>query len=161
MLKTIALAVAAIVAATLIYAATKPDNFTLSRSATIAASPEKVFTLISDLKSFNTWNPFAKQDPKVKIDYEGAARGIGAVHTLAERRLYRGHMDHERVDDLLAQADDDIRQHGQDGRLAVRGRSGRTQGRRRARLTTPTPLTALPTLSAHRLQHSSQLSGIT
>jgi uncharacterized protein YndB with AHSA1/START domain len=80
MLKTIAFAVAVIVAATLIYAATKPDNFTLSRSATIAAPPEKVFTLISDLKSFNTWNPFAKQDPRVKIDYEGAARGVGASY---------------------------------------------------------------------------------
>ena len=80
MLKNIAIAVAVIVAAILSYAAAKPDNFTLSRSATIAAPPQKVFSLISDLKAFNTWNPFAKQDSQIKIDYEGAASGVGATY---------------------------------------------------------------------------------
>jgi hypothetical protein len=55
MLKTVLLIVAAAIAALLIYAATKPDSFRLSRSTTIAAPPDKVFALINDLRQFNTW----------------------------------------------------------------------------------------------------------
>jgi hypothetical protein len=39
-LKTVLLTVLAIVAAALIYAATKPDNFRIERSATIKPPPE-------------------------------------------------------------------------------------------------------------------------
>jgi uncharacterized protein YndB with AHSA1/START domain len=79
-LKTILLIVAAVVAALLIYAATQPDTFRLSRSATIAAPPDKVFALINDLRQFNVWNPFAKQDPNIQISYEGTTAGVGGAY---------------------------------------------------------------------------------
>ena len=80
MLKTILLIVAAAIAALLIYAATKPDSFRLSRSAAIAAPPDKVFALINDLRQFNTWNPFAKMDPKQVITYDAVTAGVGGAY---------------------------------------------------------------------------------
>src|SRR5262249_30987517 len=50
------------------------------RSASMKASPEKIFPLINDLKSFNTWNPFNKKDPNIKGSYSGAQSGAGAAY---------------------------------------------------------------------------------
>jgi uncharacterized protein YndB with AHSA1/START domain len=80
MIKTILLIVAAAIAALLIYAATKPDNFRLERSATIAAPPDKVFALINDLRQFNTWNPFAKMEPTVVMTYDATSAGVGGAY---------------------------------------------------------------------------------
>jgi uncharacterized protein YndB with AHSA1/START domain len=80
MLKTIALIVVAVIAALLMYAAFKPDTFRLSRSATIAAPPDKVFALINDLRQFNTWNPFAKMDPQSAITYDAVTAGVGGAY---------------------------------------------------------------------------------
>lgn len=80
MIKTIAFVVVLLVAAVLLYAATRPDTFALQRSATIAATPDKLFALINDVRAFNTWNPFALKDPAIKLQYEGAASGPGAAY---------------------------------------------------------------------------------
>jgi hypothetical protein len=69
------------VAGLLIYAATLPDNFRVSRSIKIKASPEKVFPYINNLKSFNEWNPFAKQDPGMVMTYFGPESGKGAGYS--------------------------------------------------------------------------------
>ncbi len=92
MLKTILLIVAAAIAALLIYAATKPDTFRLSRSATIAAPPDKVFALINDLRQFNTWNPFAKADPKVVITYDANTAGVGGAYSWLGEKSGAGRM---------------------------------------------------------------------
>ncbi len=64
----------------LIKAATLPNDFRVTRSIDIRAPREKVFTLINDLKVFNQWNPFAKQDPSTLITYRsGAVSGNGAA----------------------------------------------------------------------------------
>ena len=68
MLKTILIVIALAIAAVLIYAATKPDSFSLQRSALIAAPADKIFPLINDMRAFNTWNPFAKEDPYTELD---------------------------------------------------------------------------------------------
>jgi hypothetical protein len=80
MLKIIALVVVVLIAAVLIYAATKPDTFRIQRSASIKAPPEKIFPLINDLRSFNTWNPYEKKDPNVKGSYSGPTSGKGAAY---------------------------------------------------------------------------------
>ncbi|MFN0162054.1 MAG: SRPBCC family protein [Burkholderiales bacterium] len=82
MLKTIALVIGIAVAALLLFAATRPDSFSMERSTSIAASPDKVFALINDLKGFNTWNPWALKDPTTKLTYEGSSTaGVGAAYT--------------------------------------------------------------------------------
>jgi hypothetical protein len=66
------------IAAVAVYAATLPNDFRIARTASIKASPDKIFPLINDLKSFNEWNPFAKQDPSIAITYNQAQVGKGA-----------------------------------------------------------------------------------
>ena len=63
----------------LVYAATLPKDFRVSRAASIKAPREKIFPLISDLKSFNLWNPFAKQDPSMRITYRRTTSDKGAA----------------------------------------------------------------------------------
>ena len=92
MLKTVLLIVAAAIAALLIYAATKADSFRLSRSATIAAPPDKVFALINDLRQFNTWNPFAKMDPQQVMTYDAVTVGVGGAYTWQGEKSGAGRM---------------------------------------------------------------------
>ncbi len=80
MLKTILLAVVAVIGLLLIYAATRPDTFRVERSARVNAPPERVFALINDLHRFNTWNPYEKKDPAIKGQYSGNASGPGAAY---------------------------------------------------------------------------------
>ncbi len=65
----------------LAFAATKPDDFKISRSANIKAPPEKIFALINNLRQFDTWNPFAKQDATIQLSYTGPESGQGAKST--------------------------------------------------------------------------------
>ena len=81
MIKIIAILFAILVAAILVYAATRPDSFRIERSATIKAAPEKVFPLINDFHQWEAWSPWEKIDPGLKRTYEGAASGKGAVYT--------------------------------------------------------------------------------
>jgi uncharacterized protein YndB with AHSA1/START domain len=78
--------------ALLIYAATQPATFRLSRSATIAAPPEKVFALINDLRQFNTWNPFAKMEPTVAITYDATSAGVGGAYNWKGDKTGEGRM---------------------------------------------------------------------
>lgn len=78
MLKTIFIAFAVALGALLAYAATRPDSFTIERSARVQAAPERVFALINDLKAFNGWNPYEKKDPALKGTYGGPQAGVGA-----------------------------------------------------------------------------------
>lgn len=80
MLKTIALILAVSVAGVLVYAATRPGSFQVARSLSIKAPPEKIFPLINDLRAFNRWNPFLKNDPATKLAYSGPDSGKGAAH---------------------------------------------------------------------------------
>jgi uncharacterized protein YndB with AHSA1/START domain len=80
MVMTIAIALAAALAALLLYAAFKPDACQFARSIQIAAPPERIFPLIDDLAAMNAWNPFVKADPNIKLAYSGPARGVGALN---------------------------------------------------------------------------------
>lgn len=79
MFLTIAILVAGVIAALLVYAATKPDTFRIQRTATIKAPPEKVFALINDLQSHLSWSPFEK-DPAIKRRFNGTTVGKGATY---------------------------------------------------------------------------------
>ena len=64
----------------LILVSTKPSDFRVERSITIAAPPQKVATLINDFHNWNTWSPWAKMDPAMKTTYSGPASGPGAIY---------------------------------------------------------------------------------
>lgn len=80
MIRTVAVIIALLVAAILIYAATRPDAFRIERSTSIKAPPEKVFALINDFHQWETWSPWEKIDPEIKRTYSGALSGKGAVY---------------------------------------------------------------------------------
>jgi carbon monoxide dehydrogenase subunit G len=83
MLKTIAIiaaVIAVVVAGILIYAATKPNSFTVRRSIEIKAPPAKIFALINDLHGWAAWSPYEKKDPDMKRTFSGAQSGKGAVY---------------------------------------------------------------------------------
>jgi hypothetical protein len=57
----------------------QPDEFKVTRSARIAAPPEKIFPRINDLRQWEAWSPWAKLDPAAKNFFEGPASGTGAA----------------------------------------------------------------------------------
>lgn len=79
MIKKILIGLAAIIVVILIVAATRPDEFRVERSATIAATPATLFAHVNDHHKFAAWNPFMKLDPNVKNTYSGPDAGVGAV----------------------------------------------------------------------------------
>ncbi|MDT3684643.1 MAG: SRPBCC family protein [Pseudorhodoplanes sp.] len=78
MLTTILLAIAAVIAAILIFASTKPNSFRISRSATINARPESIFPLVNELRAHRAWSPF-DQDAGMRRSYSGPESGKGAM----------------------------------------------------------------------------------
>ena len=80
MLKTIAIVIVVLIAGVLVYATTKPDTFSVSRSASIKAPPEKIFAVINDFHRWPDWSPWEQLDPDMKRTQGGAASGKGATY---------------------------------------------------------------------------------
>ncbi len=80
MLKKIGIAIVILIAALLVYAATKPDTFRVERMASIKAPPEKIFPFLNDLRKGEAWSPYEKKDPAMKRTFSGAASGKGSVY---------------------------------------------------------------------------------
>ena len=60
--------------------AMQPASYKVVRSATIDAPQADVFGLINDFHQWEKWSPWAKLDPKMKVDYSGAASGKDASY---------------------------------------------------------------------------------
>ncbi|MBZ9861301.1 SRPBCC family protein [Mesorhizobium sp. CA12] len=80
MFATILIILVVIVAAVLIYAATRPNDFVVTRSASIKAPAETIFPLINDFRRWPEWSPFEKLDPGMKRTLSGAESGKGAAY---------------------------------------------------------------------------------
>ncbi len=81
MIKKIALALLAIVAIILGYAATLPDTFAVQRSITIKAPPEKIMPLVADFHNWRSWSPWEELDPAMQRTFAGAPSGKGAIYS--------------------------------------------------------------------------------
>jgi uncharacterized protein YndB with AHSA1/START domain len=79
MLQTILLITVVLVAGILLYAQTRPSTFRVQRTASINASPDKVFGLINDFHTWVSWSPWEKKDLAMKKIHSGAPQGKGAV----------------------------------------------------------------------------------
>lgn len=80
MLKTIAIVVVVLIAGVLLFAATKPDTFRVERSASIKATPEKIFAILNDFKQWGAWSPWEKKDPAMKRNFGATTSGKGATY---------------------------------------------------------------------------------
>ncbi|HKX63042.1 MAG TPA: SRPBCC family protein [Verrucomicrobiae bacterium] len=67
-----------LIGAFLIVVATRPAEYRVTRSATMAAPASAVFPQVNDLQKFNSWSPWAKIDPNAKYTFAGPASGKGA-----------------------------------------------------------------------------------
>jgi polyketide cyclase/dehydrase/lipid transport protein len=79
-LKIVLIVLVVAVAAVLALAATKPDNFSVQRAASIKAPPEKISAVLSDFRGWQAWSPFEKMDPAMQRSFSGAEKGKGAVY---------------------------------------------------------------------------------
>ena len=77
---TILAVVAALIGGVLVVAAMRPNTFSVQRSTTIKAPPDRVYPLIEDFYNWATWSPWEKLDPGMRKTFGGATRGNGAVY---------------------------------------------------------------------------------
>ncbi len=77
-IRNVMLVVLVLIGGLLGFAATKPDDFQVTRSITIAAPPAAVFPHVNDFRKWEDWSPWAKLDPEAKNSFEGPESGAGA-----------------------------------------------------------------------------------
>jgi hypothetical protein len=82
-LRYIALALVALVAVLCVVIAMRPDDFKVSRSATMKASPTAVFEQVNDFHKWDAWSPWAKMDPNAKSTFAGPNSGKDAKFSWA------------------------------------------------------------------------------
>ena len=83
MLKRVLLALGALIVVFVLVVATRPSEYRVVRTVTVAAPPSAVFAQVNDFHKWDAWNPWAKLDPAMKQAYEGAPAGVGAVYAWA------------------------------------------------------------------------------
>lgn len=90
---TLSVALVVVVAAFLAFVATRPSEFRITRSRTLAAPPEIVHAHIDDLRRWSGWSPWEKLDPGMKREFSGAAAGPGAsYHWVGNKQVGEGRM---------------------------------------------------------------------
>jgi hypothetical protein len=83
MLSKILIGAAVVIGVLVLVVATRPEEFRVARTATIAAPAPVVFAQVNDFRKWEAWNPWGKIDPGMKHTYEGAPSGVGAIYTWA------------------------------------------------------------------------------
>lgn len=75
-----------------------PDHRQVERSREIAASPERIWSLIAEPRRWKAWSPWYAKDPAMTLRYSGADRGAGAEWHWDSPRQGRGHMRFDSAD---------------------------------------------------------------
>jgi uncharacterized protein YndB with AHSA1/START domain len=90
MIKKLLIGLAVLIVVFLIVVATRPGEFRVERSLSIAAPPGALFEQVNDHRKFAVWNPFLKMDPDVKNTYSGPESGVGAVCSWEGKKIGAG-----------------------------------------------------------------------
>jgi hypothetical protein len=94
MLKKIGLVFIVLVGAVLLFAATRPDTFSVERRIVIRAPAEKIQPLIADFHRWSDWSPWEKLDPAMKRTFGGPPSGVGATYDWqGNKDVGSGHME--------------------------------------------------------------------
>jgi hypothetical protein len=56
----------------------RPDEFRVTRTATIDAPAQFIFDNIDELRKWDAWSPWAKLDPNATNNFEGPEKGVGS-----------------------------------------------------------------------------------
>ena len=81
MFKKIGGVVVALLALLLLFAATRPDSFSVERRVVVQAPPEKIQPLIADFHRWADWSPWEKLDPAMQRTFSGAPAQAGAIYS--------------------------------------------------------------------------------
>lgn len=57
-----------------------PKEFSVSRSIEIAAPPERITALLTNLREWRRWSPWEDLDPDMDRTYQGPESGVGATY---------------------------------------------------------------------------------
>jgi hypothetical protein len=83
MLKFILVGLVVIVVVLAVIVAMQPAEFRVARSTTVSAPAPAVFAQVNDLHKWETWNPWQKKDPAMKLTFAGPPAGPGASYSWA------------------------------------------------------------------------------
>ena len=78
-LKVLLIALIALVLVVCIGGMLLSPKYTVTRTTTINAAPEKIYALIADPRGWKQWSAWNQRDPAMAIEYSGPASGAGAV----------------------------------------------------------------------------------
>lgn len=80
--------------------------YTVSRSASLSAPPERIRPLLSDFRAWPRWSPWEGLDPGMSRVYSGPEQGVGARYAWdGNRRAGRGALQVTRDEPLLVEMD--------------------------------------------------------
>ena len=70
------------------------DTYTVTRSTTIDAPPERVYEQIVDFHNWTRWSPWEDLDPDLQRTYSGSESGKGAAYAWSgNRKVGQGRME--------------------------------------------------------------------
>lgn len=80
MVKKLGIGLVAVVALFVVVVATRPAEFSVSRSTQVSAPADVVYAHVADFHEWASWSPWEKLDPGMKKTYSGPAAGVGAKY---------------------------------------------------------------------------------
>ncbi|RKH72385.1 SRPBCC family protein [Corallococcus aberystwythensis] len=80
MFKKIATGVVAVLALFAGFITTRPDTYTVTRTATVPGTPDIAFGLVNDFHQWSQWSPWDNLDPNMKRSFGEPASGVGATY---------------------------------------------------------------------------------
>jgi hypothetical protein len=93
MLKKIAVVLVLVIAALAGIIASRPADFTISRSRVVAAPPAVVHGFVNDFQKWPQWSPWEKLDPQMKKEVSSPSAGTGATyHWVGNDQVGEGRM---------------------------------------------------------------------
>jgi len=82
-----------VIVALAVYVATRPSEFLLTRTRTLAAPPEIVHAYVNDFHHWAEWSPWEKLDPNLQREFSGPPVGEGAsYHWIGNDEVGEGRM---------------------------------------------------------------------
>jgi hypothetical protein len=79
-MKNVLLALLLVVGGLAAFVATRPSEFRIERTTTIAAPGALVIEEINDFRRWAAWSPWEKLDPAMKREFSGPPAGVGASY---------------------------------------------------------------------------------
>lgn len=80
MLKNLLFAILALAVIFLVAAATREPNYTVTRSASLAAPRDVAYAQVADFHAWHRWSPWARLDTNMKTEFQGAPAAVGSSY---------------------------------------------------------------------------------